>query len=183
MAESFFGVVTETNAWRVLEDTLVPFLIRSIAVSTSMLQSSKVDILTQEKYLISDSITINGAVNENGKPLMSSGFLVLPTSCHCLAQILDAALECEQATSKSVSILPTAYDAEKFAVNLLSDICSLSESLLSQDSQQRSCAISFLVPVIFKAFTSFEGLDIAVQGQTYVVFRYLLCVPYLHLIC
>ncbi|KAG6635865.1 hypothetical protein CIPAW_11G072500 [Carya illinoinensis] len=61
--------------------------------------------------------------------------------------------------------------AEKFAANLIWDLCNLTERLLLQSLEHRSCTIHFFLPIIFKAFVSYRSFEISVHGQKQILLR------------
>ncbi|KAF3527668.1 hypothetical protein DY000_02040111 [Brassica cretica] len=85
----------------------------------------------------------------------------IPLSCHLLNLLLSAAFQSHQAARK----------VENFAAGMLCDLCNTTERLLSQSVVHRSCAVSFLLPAIFKAFSSQSSLKISLQGNVYVLSR------------
>ncbi|KAF3604606.1 hypothetical protein F2Q69_00035516 [Brassica cretica] len=86
----------------------------------------------------------------------------IPLSCHLLNLLLSAAFQSNQAARK----------VENFAASMLCDLCNTTERLLSQSVEHRSCAVSFLPPAIFKAFSSQSSLKISLQGNVYVLSSY-----------
>ncbi|KAF3605808.1 hypothetical protein DY000_02047227 [Brassica cretica] len=64
-----------------------------------------------------------------------------------------------------------APKAENIAAGILWDLCNTIERLLSQSVKHRSCAISFLLPAIFKEFSSQSSLKISLQGNVYILSR------------
>ncbi|XP_024005166.1 uncharacterized protein LOC18030139 [Eutrema salsugineum] len=156
IVQSFFDVVNDTSALGV---SLVPFLLRSVGVSMGMLQQEESDFFKWGELLLGDSLN---AVNldENYIVSLSEAFPI-PLSCHLLNLILNAAFQSQQADPKM----------ENFAAGILWDLCNMSERLLSQSVEHRSCAISFLLPAIFKAFSSQPSLKISHQGNMYMLSR------------
>ncbi|KAG7955620.1 hypothetical protein I3843_11G082000 [Carya illinoinensis] len=60
---------------------------------------------------------------------------------------------------------------EKFAANLIWDLCNLTERLLLQSLEHRACTIHFFLPIIFKAFVSYRSFEISVHGQKQILLR------------
>ncbi|KAI4369978.1 hypothetical protein MLD38_018367 [Melastoma candidum] len=152
----FLGVVVEMDAWKDLGISLVPFLLKSIRVPT-------------EKYVgynCSDESTSSTAVeNENiGGPL-PPGYFGLSLSCHILSETLDAALSSGEYPPPRLSSL-----RDRFACDLLPDLCFVAERLLLQSLEYRASAISILLPAIFKAFTSEMILRSLTQGLPLSIF-------------
>ncbi|KAH0903195.1 hypothetical protein HID58_042698 [Brassica napus] len=69
-----------------------------------------------------------------------------------------------------VSLVP--FFTEISWAGMLCDLCNTTERLLSQSVVHRSCAVSFLLPAIFKAFSSQSSLKISLQGNVYVLSSY-----------
>ncbi|KAF2543257.1 hypothetical protein F2Q68_00029347 [Brassica cretica] len=154
--QSFFDVVVETSALGILRVSLVPFLLRSVGVSMGMLQHEESDFIRWGELLLGGSLDINDK-DENYVGSLSESFPI-PLSCHLLNLILNAAFQSRQ----------EAPEAEDFAAGLLWDLCNTTERLLSQSVEHRSCAVSFLLPAIFKALSS---LKISLQGNVYILSR------------
>lgn len=149
----------ETSVLDILGVSLVPFLLRSVGVSMGMLQHEESDFIKWGELLLCDSLnTIN--MDENYIAHLSGSFPI-PLSCHLLNLILNAAFQSHQA----------APNVETFAASMLWDLCNMTERLLSQSVEHRSCAISFLLPAIFKAFSSQSSLKISRQGNMYILSR------------
>ncbi|KAL0727652.1 hypothetical protein Bca4012_023745 [Brassica carinata] len=156
IVQSFFDVVMETSALVVLEVSLVPFLLRSVGVSMGRLQHEESDFIRWGELLLGDSLNTN---NMDGNYIASlSESFPIPLSCHLLNLILNAAFQSRRAAPK----------VENFAVGMLWDLCNTTERLLSQSVEHRSCAVSFLLPAIFKAFSSQSSLEISLQGNVYI---------------
>lgn len=171
IGDLFFEVVTETNAWRVVEVTLVPFLLRSIGLSIGMSQKPGSDGVEWRTCSIHDDYNVTNSVIEDEKKLSCFGSLTLTLSCHILAQLLNAALQNAQASAKSEMKLENEYYEEKFTGALLYDLCNVAEQLLLLSSEHRSCAILLLLPIIFKAFLTCSYLKITVHGEICVLSR------------
>ncbi|KAK3428925.1 hypothetical protein EUGRSUZ_E00353 [Eucalyptus grandis] len=171
IGDSFFEVVTEANAWRVVEVTLVPFLLRSISLSIGMSQKPRSHGVEWRTCSIPDDYNVTNSVIEDEKKLSCSGSLTLPLSCHILAQLLNAALQNAQASKKSEMKLENECHEEKFTSALLYNLCNVAEQLLLLSSEHRSCVILLLLPIIFKAFLTYSCLKISVHGETNVLSR------------
>ncbi|XP_044477036.1 uncharacterized protein LOC123204445 isoform X2 [Mangifera indica] len=173
IAESFFDVVTKTDSWGVLEESLVPCLVSSVALHLGMLKHKGSDVNEWGSCLLflclKDQIRASGADKEYMLSLCRP--ISLSTACHILALILDAALGSLQAAQNTESILENGCYAEKFAVNMLWILCSMTEQLLLQSLEHRSCAISFFIPIILKAFDSQRSFKITVLGHTHILSR------------
>ncbi|ANM67716.1 tRNA/rRNA methyltransferase (SpoU) family protein [Arabidopsis thaliana] len=159
IVESFFDVVIETNVLDMLGVSLVPFLLRSVGFSMGMRQHEESDFIKWGDLCLRDSLnTID--MDENYIAQLSGSFPI-PLSCHLLNLILNAAFQSHQAAPK----------VESFAAGMLWDLCNTTERLLSQSVEHRSCAVSFLLPAIFKAFSSQSSLKISHQGNLFILSR------------
>ncbi|KAG6792092.1 hypothetical protein POTOM_001235 [Populus tomentosa] len=174
IAESFFCVVRSTNSWGVLEANLVPFFLRSVGLSMGMIQNEESDAFEWDHCSIYHGLSdLENDFDLDQEPMLSlSGSFPLPISCHILTLILDAALQSFQAVSSTKSMLANGFcDVEKLISNLLWDLCNMSERLLSQSLEHRSCTIGFLLPIIFKALGSQCSLEITVHGKMFILSR------------
>ncbi|KAF3600975.1 hypothetical protein F2Q69_00033362 [Brassica cretica] len=157
--QSFFDVVVETSALDILRVSLVPFLLRSVGVSMGMLQHEESDFIKWGELLLGGSLNIND--NDGNYVGSLSESFPIPLSCHLLNLILNAAFQSHQADSK----------VEDFAAGMLWDLCNITERLLSQSVEHRSCAVRFLLPAVFKGFSSQSSLKISLQGNVYILSR------------
>ena len=156
--------MVETNSWAVAEANLVPFLLRSVYHSLGILQNEE-----------SESIEWNfcpslGLDKEHIQyPTWS---LPLPISCYILTLMLDAVLSNQQITVTSEPLVTNGrVDAQQFAGNLIWSLCSVAEHMLPQSLEHRSCTISFLLPIIFKAFACYRSFNILIQGRKFTFSR------------
>lgn len=150
----------------------MPFFLRSVGLSMGMLQDEESDVFGLGPCSVSPGFNdlLNDFNLDKKSILYLSGSFPLPMSCHILTLILDAALQGFQAASTTESMLANGCCyAEKLYGNLLWGLCNVSERLLSQSLEHRSCAIGFLLPILFKAFASHHSLEIAVCGRTYTL--------------
>lgn len=154
-----------------MEIILVPFLLRSTAISIRMVCNSELDVSEWGLLPEQSRSFTNGPAAENGETVASSGSLVLPIACKILGQILDAVLENERPVPVSDYPFENAYELKEFAVKLIWELCLVSEQLLLNSSEHRSCAISFLLPTIFKAYLSHPHIEISSLGQTIIYSR------------
>ncbi|KAF5477643.1 hypothetical protein F2P56_004263 [Juglans regia] len=170
IGELFINVVIETNSWVVVEENLVPFFVRFVGLSTGMPQHKESDAFECAVFKgLNDLRNVVGVVKEH--MLSPSGPFPLPISCHILTLMLDASLHSLQSASISELIVANDYYAEKFAANLIWDLCNLTERLLLQSLEHRSCTIHFFLPIIFKAFVSYRSFEISVHGQKQILLR------------
>ncbi|ONI06355.1 hypothetical protein PRUPE_5G055400 [Prunus persica] len=169
VTESFICVVIETNTWVVVEATLVPYFLRVVASSMGMLQNEVPDIF--QWVVGSIDLVTHLEMSEKHSP-SQSGSLSLQISCHILTLILDAALHSMKTAASSESMIPNGcFDAQNVAGKLTWGLCSLTERLLLQSLEHRSCATGFLLPIIFKAFSSYCSFEISIHGQTLILSR------------
>ncbi|KAF3448239.1 hypothetical protein FNV43_RR08952 [Rhamnella rubrinervis] len=163
VAESFIDVVVDTNSWAVVEANLVPVLLRSVGNSLGMLQNEELDIFKWDlvpNYLVNDL----GMYKEN--IVSASSSLPLPVSCHILSVMLEAALSSKQVAPTLKSTIANGnVDGQNFAGNLIWCLCNMAEQMLSQNLEHRSCAIGFLLPIIFKAFVAYNSFEISIPGK------------------
>lgn len=170
IAELFVDVVVETNSWAVVEATLVPFSLRSVGLSVGVLQRKDSDVLECSVFQgLTDQVNDLGMVKE--QMLSPGGSFPLSISCHILNFMLDAALQSLQATPTSELMVANGCYAEKFVGNLIWDLCNVTEKLLLQSLEHRSCMIGFFLPVIFKALVFHRSFDISIHGQTCTLSR------------
>ncbi|XP_065856837.1 uncharacterized protein [Euphorbia lathyris] len=174
IAELFFDVVSVTNSWDVLEATLVPFFLRSAGISIGMLQNEETDIFEWSNNLalqgLEDMID-NGHLDKESM-LSVSGSFPLSVSCQVLTLILDSAWQSFQRASTSEPMLENgSCYAENLFTRLVWDLCNMSERLFLRTLEHRSCAMGFLLPIIFKSFVSYHSLAISVRGKKCVLSR------------
>ncbi|TYG91203.1 hypothetical protein ES288_A12G243200v1 [Gossypium darwinii] len=177
IADSFFDVVQSIHAWEVLEENLVPFSLRSIGLSAGIIQNGDLQGTGLDRsslfYVSSDLIEKlieNLHVGKDCK-LFISGYFPLPLSCHVLSITLDAALRNFQAAPLTGSVSEKLSSVKSFTANLLWNLCNVTERLLLQGSESRSCTIGFLLPVIFKAFVSQSSFEISVHREIHIMSR------------
>ncbi|KDP39960.1 hypothetical protein JCGZ_03491 [Jatropha curcas] len=176
IVESFFNAVTVTDSWGVLEATLVPFFLRSAGLSVGMSQNEESDIFEWDQYSVLQGLDgmIDNLNLDKEFILSLSGSFPLSISCHVLTLILDSALQSFQAASTTESMLENdSCYADQLFSKLLWDLCNMSERLFSRSLEHRSCAISFLLPVLFKSFVSHHSLEISVDGRACVLSRHI----------
>lgn len=162
ITESFINAVIETNTWVVVEATLVPIFLRLVASSIGVPENEVSD--TFQLMLGSEMGTTN-ILSPPGSPS-------LPISCHILTLMLDAVLQSKKtAVSPESTIANGCFDDQNFAGKLTWGLCSLTEQLLLQHLEHRSCAIAFLLPIIFKAFSSYCSFQFSIHGQTFTLSR------------
>lgn len=139
----------------VAEANLVPFLLRSVYHSLGMLKNEESE----------NNILGRLEVDEEHfqYPTWS---LTLPVSCHILAVMLDVALSNQQIAVTTDSIVANGHvDAQHFAGNLIWSLCTMAEHMLTESLEHRACAISFLLPIIFKAFAAYPSFEVLVEGN------------------
>lgn len=151
----------------------MPFFLRSIGIAAGIIQKDEFDgsrSYNSLPFQISNDLLENLDTNKDMQSL--SGSFPLPLSCHVLSLILDAGLRTFLAASARGSVMENgSCYAEKFTANLLWNLCNVTERLLLQSLENRSCTIGFFLPVIFKAFILHSSFKISVHGQTLVLSR------------
>ncbi|XP_057773845.1 uncharacterized protein LOC130993110 isoform X2 [Salvia miltiorrhiza] len=182
----FLNVVKETNSWEVLEETMVPLLLRSIGLSMGMSQNEQFAI-----YKWSENPISNGSMDEDMRPKLLGDFhnkltdnyipkdvlvcnsYIIPLSiaCHILTLTLYAALRSTYEDIIPESTLAIGSLAKTFAGKMLWDLSSLTLKMLIQTSEHRSTAIKFLLPFIFNAFAREYTFSVAVPGTSHVLTR------------
>ncbi|KAL8152196.1 hypothetical protein V2J09_009956 [Rumex salicifolius] len=150
--ESLFELFTINNNWEVIEDTLVPFLLRSVATSMDLHPIDDTTIIKWSKYLVSSDL--------------ESTVLPLSISCHILSSLLGASMHADQAVrSTSADSFAGEYCTEKLCWTLLSDLCDMTIRMLLHSSEHRSCAVGLLFPTVLDAFASKCSFKIPVHGD------------------
>ncbi|KAJ7952593.1 tRNA/rRNA methyltransferase (SpoU) family protein [Quillaja saponaria] len=170
ITEAFINVLIETNSWEFVEATLIPFFLRSIGHSMGMPHNEESDIIKWN----SCSFPQGSYDSQMDKELLisPSGCYPLSISCHILTSILEGSLQCQQRapTSESVGENVICY-ADKFLGNLVWDLCNMSERMLLHSLEHRSTAIAFLLPIIFKSFSSSRSFAVSFHGKTHTLTR------------
>lgn len=155
-----------------VEATLVPYLLRSINCSMGMPQSADLVICTWTAEPVKDNEQLaDFEIMKDYMPSHCSSF-PLPLSCQLLTSLLDAARQCKYAFMiNSALISESRRIAEIFALNLLWDLCNVTGTMVLHSQEHRSCAIRYLLPVMFKSFNSHCVSEIIVRGQTCLLSR------------
>ncbi|KAK1356468.1 putative tRNA (Guanosine(18)-2'-O)-methyltransferase [Heracleum sosnowskyi] len=165
---SFFDLVIETSSWGVVEATVVPYLLRSISCSMGMPQSADWAICTWTAEPVKDNEQLaDFEIIEDYMPSHCSSF-PLPLSCQLLTSLLDAAWQCKDAFKINSALIS---EGRHFALNLLWDLSNVIGTMLLHSQEHRSCAIRYLLPVMFKSFNSHCVSEIIVRGQTCLLSR------------
>lgn len=152
----------------------MPCIFSSVGFSLGMLKNEESDVIEWGSCSpFQGSKDKINAPDVNKECMLSlSRSITLPTSCHILTLIMDVALRNRQAAPNTDSLLQNGCCyAEKFAANLLWDLCNTTERLLLQSAEHRSCAIAFLLPIILKAFVSLHSLEISFRGHIFILSR------------
>lgn len=132
-----------------------------------MLQNVELDTFEVDRrsFILGSNVPVHEPRMDD-QTMKDYGFLQLPLACHVLAIMLDAVLCNRQVPQTSDKVVSNGCQkAEEFTVKLIWDICNLSEQMLLQSSDCRSCAICHLLPVIFEALISHHSLEISIQGH------------------
>ncbi|XWS49177.1 hypothetical protein CRYUN_Cryun13aG0141400 [Craigia yunnanensis] len=171
---SLVGALCHLLTKAILEATLVPFFLRSIGISAGIIQNEELDgtrWYRSSVLKVSNDLIENLDTNKDYTHSLSGSF-PLPLSCHVLSIILDAGLRNSLAAPATDSLLQNGCCyAVKFTADLLWNLCNVTERLLLQSLENRSCTIGFLLPVIFKAFVSHSSFKISVHGQAHILSR------------
>lgn len=141
----------------------MPVLLRSVGNSLGMLQNEELDIFKWD-------VVPNNLVNDLGmykeNIISTSSSLLMPVSCHILSVLLEAALSNKQiAPTLKSTVANGNVGGQNFAGNLIWYLCNMAEQMLSQSLEHRSCAIGFLLPIIFKAFVPYSSFEISNHGK------------------
>ncbi|KAK9079991.1 hypothetical protein SSX86_001666 [Deinandra increscens subsp. villosa] len=148
---SFLDVVLETNAWGVVEETMVPYFIKSVGLTMGILENEQAQISQETALTTSDSFSLFMA-------------------CHILASILDASLKSKHVSeSTSGTVFANGCNLHVFSGNLVRNICDLTLQMLSHSPEHRSCAITVFLPQLFESICS--AFDITVHGKEFILFR------------
>lgn len=132
-----------------------------------MLQNEELDTFEGDRFsvILGSNVPLHEPRMDK-QTMKAYEFLQLPLACHVLAIMLDAVLCNSQAPQTSdVAVSNGCQKAEEFTDKLIWDICNLSEKMLLQSSDHRSCAIRYLLPGIFEALLSHRSLEISIQGH------------------
>ncbi|GAB2273234.1 hypothetical protein Dimus_008034 [Dionaea muscipula] len=172
--ESFNKLLVETNSWRVIEATLAPFLLKSVGLSLD---------IKQDKFTGADEggsesdiqgfgcQTCEVDVHQNNI-LLPPRPLSLTVSCRILTNLLEASLQSgHKVGSTSQNFSANELSAVQFWQNLFRDMCDKTIQMLSQSLDHRSCAVSLVLPTIFKAFSSQPFFEVPVCGETLKISR------------
>ncbi|GJR57300.1 tRNA/rRNA methyltransferase, SpoU family protein [Tanacetum coccineum] len=159
---SFMDVVVETNAWVVVEETLVSYFIKLVGLSMGMLQND-----------VSALYMWTAQANDPEDPTLTTyESFPLFMSCHILASILDASVKGKPVTESTPGlILANGCGVHLITGNLLWDIYNVTLQMLSHSPEHRSCAITVFLPQLLKAFVSEKALEISVHGQEFILSR------------
>lgn len=141
----------------------MPVLLRSVGHNLGMLQNEESDIL---KWDMDSNNLVNDLSTYKEHILSPSSSLPLPVSCHILSVILEAALANKQIAPNVNSVVVNgSFEVPNLAGNLIWGLCNIAERMLSQSLEHRSCAVGFLLPIIFKAFVSYGSFEIVIRGK------------------
>ncbi|KAK9132748.1 hypothetical protein Scep_012276 [Stephania cephalantha] len=162
ITQQLCDVVFKSNSWDVIEETLVPFSLRSIGLSIGMLLSSELAFYQWSENLADYEPNAPHEFDSNKKfrlPLSVSW--PLDKSCHILTTLLSNYLENH----------PTLLGGVGFAGNLLWDLCDLAIRMLSEFLEFRSSALRFLLPFILTVFVSHSSFQVFLRGQIHILSR------------
>lgn len=161
--------MVETNGWAVVEANLVPVLLRSVGNSLGMLQNKESDIF---KWDLGPNSLVNDLGMNKEEILSTSSSIPLPVSCHILSIMLEVAFSNKQtAPTLKSTVANGSVEGYNFVGNLIWWLCNMAEQMLSQSLEHRSCAIGFLLPIIFKAFVFYYSFEILIGGNMCIFSR------------
>ncbi|KAH9607099.1 hypothetical protein KSS87_005028 [Heliosperma pusillum] len=161
IVQSLLEIICETNSWDVMEQSLVPFLLRSVVLSMDVNGCEHSFVIRRSSeyvFLGIRELQTSGTVSE------SIPLLTLTLSCYILSSLLEAATEKCQSV-KGYSTSTNVLCPEKFGGHLVWNLCNLTIQMLSQSSEHRSCTAGLLLPSILKAFTFKCTFEVCVQGK------------------
>ncbi|XP_062073868.1 uncharacterized protein LOC133778060 isoform X2 [Humulus lupulus] len=169
VAETFVYVVVETNSWVVAEANLVPFLLRSVYHSLCILQNEELENM---EWDLCPSYVFSCLGLDKEQVRYPNWSIPPPISCYILSIMLDAALSnLQTAVASELVVANGCVDSLHFAGNLIWSLCSMAEHMLSQSLEHRSCTISFLLPLVSKAFASYHSFEVVIQGKKFLFSR------------
>ncbi|GMH28826.1 hypothetical protein Nepgr_030669 [Nepenthes gracilis] len=170
----FCEVVIETNSWGIIEATLAPFLLRSVGVSMDMHQNEDIFIIEVSRHPVIQGLgnQLHELAISRQNVLPISGCFPLIISCYILSYLLDAALQSNHALGSTLgSFLANGCNGDEVSQNLLLDLCDMAIRMLSHSLEHRSCAVSLLLPAIFKSFASNNYSKVCVCGERHGISR------------
>lgn len=146
--------ILHRKSWKLMEETLVLFCLRSIGIYIGMTQSEEDFVfhwkrespICYREYELDDSISVP-----------------LPVACHILVSLLDTSLQANSSWKVN------GNDDIGFSLKLIWDLSCLVIHMLSQCTEHRSCAIRYLLPAIFKALTYIYNFNVQVLGSFYAL--------------
>uniref|UniRef100_A0A803PMX3 tRNA (guanosine(18)-2'-O)-methyltransferase TARBP1 n=1 Tax=Cannabis sativa TaxID=3483 RepID=A0A803PMX3_CANSA len=163
VVETFVYIVVETNSWMVVQADLVPFLLRSLYHSLHILQNEELENMEWDLF---PSYVLSCLGLDKERIWHPNRSIPPPISCYILSVMLDAALSNQQtAVTSELGVANECVDALHFAGNLIWSLCSMAEHMLSQSLEHRACTISFLLPIVSKAFASYHSFEVVIQGK------------------
>ncbi|XP_077235143.1 tRNA/rRNA methyltransferase (SpoU) family protein [Tasmannia lanceolata] len=175
IAELLCDIVIESQTWGLMETTLVPFALRSVGLSIGMFQNKESSIFQWSRHSLIQGP--NGDVRDvdldQEVMLLMSGSFPPFNACHILTSLLVAALKNCQAAQSTVQpkVMDRRGSLDNFAKNILWDLSDMTVCMLSQCAEHRSCAIHFLLPVIFRALDAFLMFEVSVHGLMFILSR------------
>lgn len=165
--ELFINVVMETHTWVVLEETLVPIVLRSVYLSMDVCQNEDSVFYGWSSGScpqVSFDVLTDSPVDKE-LLLSSSSCFTLPTSCQLLCVILEAAIQFQHAATVSEPVEENGRFAVNFVSRLLWELFSMIERMLLYGPEHRSCAVGFLLPILGKSLSSNSIFRVTVSGK------------------
>lgn len=163
----------ETHTWVVLEEILVPIVLRSVGLSMETPHNEDSYFYEWSSGLwphVSYDLLTNSPLDKELSLSFSSCF-TLPTSCQVLSAILEAALQRRQTAMLSKLVEENGCFADNFVKKLMWELCNMTEQMLLYSPEHRSCAVGFLLPIMLKAFASNSSFRVTISGQEHALSR------------
>ncbi|KAK4262528.1 hypothetical protein QN277_028078 [Acacia crassicarpa] len=165
--ELFIDVVMETHTWVVLEETLVPMVLRSVYLSMDVCHNEDsifYDWRSGSGPQVSYDLLTDSPVDKE-LSLSSSSCFKLPTSCQLFSVILEAAIQFQQTVTASELVEENGCYAVNFVARLIWELCNMTERMLLYSPEHRSCAVGFLLPIVGKALSSNSIFRVTISRQ------------------
>lgn len=147
----------------------MPIFLRLVASSIGMPEKEVSDTF---QLILGSNDRVNHMEMSTNHVISPPGSPSLPISCHILTLMLDAVLQSKKTAASTESTIENGcFDDQNFVGKLTWGLCRLTEQLLLQNLEYRSCATAFLLPIIFKAFSSYHSFQIYIDGQVSTLSR------------
>ncbi|KAG5415213.1 hypothetical protein IGI04_002780 [Brassica rapa subsp. trilocularis] len=154
------SVITSLSlSFKQVPPTAVPAFLDSVLSSTGVSPSTLFESLIKELPFRAEN-TING-----DKKFTSD-------DCNHIASLVSVGVSMGMLQQEESDFIKWGELLLRDSLTLLFKVTKQLERLLSQSVEHRSCAVSFLLPAIFKAFSSQSSLKISLQGNVYIISSY-----------